>query len=42
MEEIVEEEDPRSKKFSVSNPIKIAGHIKYEVEGVDGDGEFSE
>lgn len=29
--DVSEEEDPRSKRFSVTNPIKIGGHIKYTV-----------
>ena len=29
-------------KFTVTNPIKISGHIKYTVTGEDGDGPFEE
>lgn len=46
LEEVPPEEDPKSQKFSVSNPIKMGssttGHIKYTVVGVDSDGEFTE
>lgn len=35
-----EPEDPRVKKFSVQNPVKITGHIKYTVTGIDDEGEF--
>ena len=38
----VEQEDPRVKQFTVTNPMKVGGHIKYTVTGVDGDGEFEE
>lgn len=39
-DENIEEEskeiiDPRSLKFSVSNPVKVSGHIKYTVTGED-------
>jgi hypothetical protein len=37
-----EEIDPRVKSFSVSNPVKTGGHIKYTVTGVDQDGPFEE
>jgi len=40
-EEVTEEEDPKSKLFTVTNPIKAGGHIKYTVVGVDEDGEFT-
>ena len=30
------------KKFSVSNPVKISGHIKYKVSGEDSEGPFEE
>ena len=30
------------KKFSVSNPVKISGHIKYKVTGEDSEGLFEE
>ena len=36
-----EEGDPRVKKFTVSEPDKTAGHVKYKVTGVDKDGEFT-
>ena len=43
---MTEEEDPKSKVFSVSNPVKTGsattGHIKYTVVGIDADGEFTE
>lgn len=42
LEDITEEEDPKSKVFSVSNPVKSGGHIKYTVSGVDSDGPFEE
>lgn len=38
----LEPEDPRVAKFSVENPQKSAGHIKYTVTGVDDEGEFKE
>ena len=38
----MEEEDPRVAKFTVSNPVKIQGHVKYSVTGVDDDGEFND
>jgi hypothetical protein len=28
--------------FSVSNPVKVSGHIKYKVSGLDSDGPFEE
>ena len=34
--------DPRVQQFSVSNPIKAGGHIKYSVNGVDSTGGFEE
>ena len=37
-----EEEDPRVKKFTVTNPVKVGGNVKYTVTGVDDEGEFSE
>lgn len=37
-----EEIDPKVKLFTVTNPIKSAGHIKYTVTGVDIDGNFEE
>jgi hypothetical protein len=30
--------DPRARQFSVSNPVKVGGHIKYTVSGVDMEG----
>lgn len=35
-------EDPKIKHFTVSNPIKVAGHIKYRVTGIDSEGPFEE
>ena len=37
-----EPEDPRVQKFTVANPVKIGGHVKYSVTGVDDDGEFTD
>jgi len=37
-----EEEDPRVAKFTVSNPIKTQGHVKYSITGVDPEGSFEE
>lgn len=37
-----EEVDPRVKSFSVTNPVKTGGHIKYTVTGVDEDGHFED
>lgn len=37
-EEVKEFEDPRIKKFTVSNPVKVSGHIKYTVTGEDVEG----
>ena len=37
-----ENEDPRVVKFSVQNPVKIGGHVKYTVTGLDDEGEFTE
>ena len=34
--------DPRVQQFSVSNPIKSGGHIKYSVNGIDSDGAFED
>lgn len=36
------EDDPKLKQFSVKNPIKVSGHIKYTVTGVDAEGPFEE
>jgi hypothetical protein len=38
----MEPEDPRVLKFSVANPVKIGGHVKYSVTGVDDEGEFTD
>jgi len=35
-------ESMRSKKFTVNNPVKIQGHIKYTVTGEDASGAFEE
>jgi hypothetical protein len=35
-------EDAESLKFTVSKPLKIGGHLKYPVTGVDQDGDFEE
>lgn len=37
-----EMDDPRVKRFAVSNPVKINGHIKYTISGEDSDGVFEE
>ena len=37
-----EGDDPRVLKFSVQNPVKIGGHVKYTVTGIDDEGEFTE
>lgn len=42
VEDMADEEDPKSKLFSVSNPVKSGGHIVYTVNGVDGEGPFEE
>ena len=36
-----QEEDPRSKKFSVKDPKKQGSHYVYSVSGIDEDGEFT-
>ena len=41
-EDIFVAEDPKSAQFRVFNPIKVSGHIKYTVSGVDADGPFEE
>ena len=41
-EPIKEEVDPKTKMFKVSNPVKVAGHIRYTVSGVDSEGPFEE
>jgi sorting nexin-1/2 len=35
-------EDPRVQKFTVTNPEKASGHVKYTVTGIDDEGEFTE
>ena len=35
-------EDPRVQKFTVTNPLKVSGHVKYTVTGIDDEGEFKE
>lgn len=42
MDDVFEQEDPRSAQFRVFNPVKVSGHIKYTVSGVDSDGPFEE
>ena len=49
MEETAEEghvndeiDNPRVKKYTVSNPVKINGHIKYTIAGEDAEGNFEE
>ncbi len=32
----------RVKKFTVTNPVKISGHIKYTITGEDAEGTFEE
>lgn len=34
--------DPKLAAFSVTKPVKVAGHIRYTVTGVDSDGPFEE
>jgi hypothetical protein len=41
-EPVKEEEDPKIKQFTVLNPVKIGGHIKYQVTGVDSEGSFED
>ena len=36
------DEDPRLKQFTVKNPVKVSGHIKYTVTGVDSEGPFED
>lgn len=36
------DEDPKLKQFSVKNPVKVSGHIKYTVTGVDSEGPFED
>lgn len=40
--DIDEPENPRVLKFKVSNPVKIGGNVKYTIEGVDDEGDFTE
>lgn len=35
-------EDPRVQKFTVTEPLKVTGHVKYTVTGIDDEGEFKE
>ena len=42
LDDVFEQEDPRSAQFRVFNPVKVSGHIKYTVAGVDSDGPFEE
>lgn len=35
-------EDPKVRQFSVKNPVKSGGHIRYTITGVDSDGTFEE
>ena len=37
-----QEEDPKIKSFTVKNPIKTNGHIRYTVTGIDAEGNFEE
>lgn len=41
-EPVKEQEDPKVKQFTVSNPVKIGGHMKYTVTGIDADGSFED
>ena len=36
------DEDPKLRQFTVKNPIKVSGHIKYSVTGVDSEGPFED
>lgn len=36
------DEDPKLRQFSVKNPQKVSGHIKYTVTGVDSEGPFED
>lgn len=44
LEEIVgdRDQDPKVKPFTVKNPVKINGHIRYTITGIDSDGPFEE
>lgn len=42
LDDVFEQEDPRSLQFRVFNPVKVGGHIKYTVSGVDSEGPFEE
>jgi hypothetical protein len=37
-----EVENQRVKKYIVTNPVKISGHIKYTIAGEDAEGAFEE
>ena len=37
-----EMDGPRVKKFTVTNPVKVSGHIKYTITGEDAEGMFVE
>lgn len=41
-EPLKDEVDPKVKQYTVSNPVKTGGHIKYTVTGIDPDGPFEE
>jgi sorting nexin-1/2 len=34
--------DPKLAAFTVTKPVKVSGHIRYTVTGVDSDGPFEE
>lgn len=36
------DDDPKIAQFTVRNPVKVTGHIRYTVAGVDSDGPFEE
>ncbi len=42
LDDFFEREDPKSAAFRVFNPVKVSGHIKYTVSGIDADGQFEE
>jgi PX domain len=42
LENVFEQEDPKSAQFRVYNPAKVGSHIKYTVSGVDSEGPFEE
>lgn len=35
-------EDPKIRQFSVQKPVKVGGHIRYTITGVDQEGPFEE